>query len=165
MRKGTSLLEVVVYLACCVLISTLAGHMILSVHKTIHDRRVAMDAALSGSLALNRMLEDLKKASVHHERWKLREKDAVIFSLNHQDCGWFVSKGRLIRVTGIYNKHTTTWSERAVSVILDSVESLSFAYRHNTPTILAGVKISLALKSFSSTKIHKGFIAFVKDDQ
>ena len=130
MRQGTTLFEVVVYIACCLVICSLAGHLSLTLRKTAQERIQIADTWVSLSLALNRLVDDLKRAPCNPLYWKKRMKTEIIFSLNGNDYGWLLNKGRLIRITGMYNTDLEKWSKRATSVILNSVEMLSFRFSH-----------------------------------
>ncbi len=163
MKRGSSLLEVVVYLGCCALITSLAGHVVLNIRKAAQERTQTADAWIALGLAMNRLLSDLKHAPSDPVTWKQREKGKVVFPLQGKDCGWFIDKGRLIRVTGRYAPCTQSWSERATSVVLDSVESLSFRFRHHSPSQLAAVRVMIAVKQGNRIIDLEAFVAFTKE--
>ncbi len=163
MKKGSSLLEAVVYLACCALITSLAGHVVLSMRKAVQERTQTADAWIALGLAMNRLLADLKQAPADSLSWKQREKGRVVFPLQGKDCGWFIDKGRLIRATGRYSAATESWSERATSVVLDSVDSLSFRFRHHSSSQLAGVRVLIAMKHGNRIIDLEAFAAFTKE--
>lgn len=145
MQNGTSLLELLIYLLCTVLISTLGGHLALSYMLEARQRTARVDAWVQLALALDRVHDDLKLAPADSLLWKKRTAEVLIFRLGQKDCGWYCQRGRIVRITGIYDKNENHWSERASSVILDAAESLRFRCKHRDDK-LSGVKVSITKK-------------------
>lgn len=146
MKRGTSLLELLIYLCCTMLIGTLAGHLAFCYAQESRERTSRIDGWLQLALALDRLHEDLKRAPKDPSLWKKRTSHALIFMLGKNDCGWFLERGRVVRVTGVYNKTTQRWSDRATSVILDLAASLTFRCKHGFDGELSGVKATMTKK-------------------
>lgn len=146
-RAGSSLIELLVYLSCGVIICCLIGQVALTITRAARVQTSVVEAWVTVALALDRLHEDLKKAPSDFRQWKVRSAHALIFTLKnrseHRDYGWYRDKGRLVRVVGTYNKETACWSHRAMSIVLDAAESITFRFDHYNEEQLAGVKVTL----------------------
>lgn len=152
-KSGVSLLEMLIYIACCALIASLAGKFIVDVHKASKERVCSMDTWVSAVLALDRLVTDIKQAA----RVKKCTQGMIILHVKEYDCGWFVHNSRLVRVTGIYGT-TGHWSHRAVAIVLDSIESLSFHCIKKKNKVV-GIKISIFFKNGLTTRTVETFVA------
>lgn len=162
---GTSLVEVLVYIACTVLTCSLAGQLAYTVSKNGRERSRQADSWVQIALALHHILDDIKLTSSDPIQWKKIEQSALIFSRSGIDYCWCVERGRLVRITGIYNSLLQSWSKRATSVILDAVELLKFDYRYSAQALFAliGIRAHLALKNGTKIISLDGFAAVPKD--
>ncbi len=142
--KGMSLVEVLIYLVCWSLLMSLSGYAVVTMYQVAKKSSTAIEHMMQLAIALHRITDDLHHAS----SWKKRGQDAAIFVLKEQDCGWLIDKKRLLRVTGCYHRGRRTWSHRAISVVLDSLESLSFNYAFKQGR-LVGVKVRLCQENCS----------------
>ena len=162
---GTSLVEILVYIACTVLTCSLAGQLAYTVSKNGRERSRHADAWIQIALALHQILDDIKLTSSDPLIWKKRDASNFIFSRSGIDCGWCIERGRLVRITGIYNSLLQSWSKRATSVILDAVELLEFDYRYSSqaPFALIGIRTHLAMKNGTKIISLDGFAAIPKE--
>lgn len=157
MQRGTSLVEVLIYIACTVVMCSLAGQLAYSISKVARERSHIIDSFVQATLALERLLNDIKHTDSHH--WKKTERSALIFSRESDDCGWFIERGRLVRVTGAYDIGTQQWSKRGTSVLLDSIEAIIVEFYYDKQQILTGVRVGLTLKHGNKMKTLAGFVA------
>lgn len=144
MKQGTTLLELMVYVACTVLIASLAGQLALSYVQEARQRALRIDTWVQLALALDRLHADLRLAPQDPSLWKKRSTTMLIFPLGQYDCGWCIEHGRLVRVTGIYDTTAHHWAQRATSTVLDAADCI-FRCTHDG-THIVGIKATLAKK-------------------
>ena len=153
-----SLLESVVYCACTVLLVGLIGQAGLLYVKTCREALKRSETWVQVALALDHFYDDISYASSEPSAWKVATTTKVIFRYKGKDCGWYRYKGNLVRVLGYYDEKKNRWSEKATSLILTSLASLSFTFiqenEHMKGVLLrltkkVGVK-SVALECFNA---------------
>ncbi len=157
MTRGSSLIEVLVYLACSVLLCSLVGQLMLGLRQAAYERSQALDEWVELAIALNQLLDDLKYAPKDLSLWKRAARNEVIFPLRHTDCGWCIDRKRLVRVTG---KHFFNgWSGRATSVVMESAQKLNFKFeKKQSGKEFVGVAVTLEMKGArGQTKRLEGF--------
>ncbi len=140
--KGISLIELLVYLSVSTILLNLALLASLTVQKTCRMQIAHAEQWVQLGIALERIIDDVHQTKPSD--WVIKENNRMVFLLANTHCGWALDKKRLVRVTGFYDKGAHEWSSRAMSVILDAVESFSLEYIY-VQRKLVGVKIAIAL--------------------
>ena len=154
--RGMSLLELLVYLSGSMLLLSLSLYAIFILNTTSKFSMSSAERWVQLSIAMQRIIDDIHQTSATD--WQVKSVHGAIFTLARSDCCWMIDKKRLVRITGKYDKSSREWSSRAVSVILDNVESLSLRYTY-LANRLAGVNIRLvtdkncALRAFVACKV------------
>lgn len=153
--KGSSLIEVLLYVLLSMMISIGTLYLTMQVYKASRDHMSRQDDLLQLGCALSCLVKDIHDASLEPFHLRSEAGDCLIFRRGEADCGWFVKKGRLMRYTGEYNPYTQSWAHRSVSMIAGSAASLSISYSYRKG-VLVGVTCRLKsahhqLEQFSAT--------------
>ena len=139
---GTTLIEVIIYLALSMIIITGTGRLMINTYTSIASHTKRNDTLIQLSCALQYFAHDVTNATSMGFTPKVLASNQCIFTLDGTDCGWLVKKGRLMRYRGHYDVPRGTWRHRSVSMIAGTGTNLALAYIFKN-TILTGIHCTL----------------------
>lgn len=142
MKRGFSMLEVLIVLSCLTLVVTCSLFVYETCIKVSHTAHKRTHESLELCRALYLMMHDLNRAvSISYDAWVLHDT-FFIWPLSEGDCGYLLKNNQLIRSCGNYNYTHSLWHKRTQSLVASAVQNM-----HILPDIrdgkMCGMRIEL----------------------
>jgi len=150
-KNGFSLIECMVY---CVLMATIMliwFNGVASFTRLCNTYAYHTNALSTVYSALDVFARDIRKAPHAAYLWPLVTDTAFIFTLpDSTSIGWECTDGQLLRYQGNYNSVAQQWSKKTKSLILDTIQTGSFAFNNlNQENMSAEIRLVSYGKKFS----------------
>jgi len=71
-------------------------------------------------------IRDIKEAPSSRKHWKKINPHELIWHVAHNDIGWAIDKGALIRQEGRYDTNTMEWHNKTKSLIVPNITTVLF---------------------------------------
>lgn len=132
-RPGFTIIESLIYIACCCFLSCLFSLFILQFHKTISTQLNFGYAWLSLYSAHDRIISDLQKALQKKVLWKKLSPDTCIWiNSDNKENGWELKNNRLILINNNYS-----------STLRENITKLFFEYFFDNQHKLAAISCTI----------------------
>lgn len=162
---GIGLLEGIIYLSCSMLFITLAGRLVLEVQSSVRLQTAMNERMVELAVALDRICKLIGAAPAEKALWKVTDESSAVYRFPEGDRAIAMENGRVISISGSYDRNNRVWRKRSSSVLLERA-TLSLTY-HYTAGTMQGVTIllhavagkkGLSLKTFVATKRSEEFL-------
>jgi len=103
------------------------------------------------------IIRDLKLAPSSALLWKKIEHDCLIWhdAATNTDKGFYMHKGKIFHIQGMYNEHLNSWHKKIKNLVLDHVVTGNFFMNHDLQTTFITVDCLLQEASDNSFRLCK----------
>jgi len=139
MKQGFVLLEMVLYLSGCCLLSCFFGLYMLDLHAVIQKQFLVTHHWLMVYTAHDKIIADIQKAFLPPASFLVIAPDQLLWSDGNKERGWSLAQGKLILTTGIYSIAQRRWLQQRKTTVAEGVTQLLFTPFRDTQNQCVGL--------------------------
>lgn len=125
-RGGFGLIECMIYCLLVALLAVTWMQGIASVCRALSGYSRQCNAMVVLYSAHDLLVRDLRNAPRTNKGWKKVLPTELIWHTNGTDIGWQFIDNQLVRMEGVYQAGSDSWSKRSKSIVATNLEQIQF---------------------------------------
>ena len=161
-RRGFTLIEVMVALACIVGVLSVTIQVTMKLYRSWGDISRTVQTRVALHAALDTLRRDLEHASQERAQWQATNPHEIIWhdALSGKALRLCLIKGRLERFEGSYNEREQQWHTRSTSVLAQDIQEIRCTLHANNVSSGSARYNAITLELRALNDVHEqAFIA------
>lgn len=131
-QAGVLLLEFGCYFFLTAFVAMSLAVFVVSFHRSVKSIEARTSHLLTRLFAFDLLHKDVRNAPQKKDGWKKIQERELIWHSGMHDSGWCVDKGKLYRVTGVYDASSQSWVSRTKNMVYAHAHEVTFTpeYAH-----------------------------------